>query len=90
MNTDKKKFIGLDLLTNPKKSKPLLDYISKPKTEESNEFREAKKNIIEKLNLIKESDLNFKPNNEIDTTIHVLFKYMLYKPYINEKYDNIK
>ena len=88
-NTFKKKFIGLDLISNPKKTRSNSN-INRDPIEESKEFIEAKELLINKIKRIKEKDLDFKPNEEIDITIHTLFAYMLYKPYINDIYNNIK
>ena len=90
-NYFKKNNIGLDLISNPKKIKSINNSSNIEKNKnESKEFNEAKQLIIQKINKLNENELNFTPNNELDTTIHVLFKYLLYKPYITNIYNNIK
>ena len=84
----KKNNIGLDLISNPKKIKPVFN--NTPPKIETDDFSIAKKNLLEKINLYKEETLNLKPIGDVDTTIHCLFHYLLYKPHINNTYNNLK
>ena len=84
-----KKNNHLDLLSNPKKKKTLLES-NIHKQISNNAFSIAKEELLYKINNIKETDLSKSPINEVDTTIHVLFQYLLYKDHIKTIYGNIK
>tara|TARA_Y100000389_G_scaffold201457_1_gene244233 strand:- start:13468 stop:13752 length:285 start_codon:yes stop_codon:yes gene_type:complete len=83
-----KKSIGLDLISNPKKIKPIFEN-KKPQLE-NDDFSIAKKNLLYKINNFSIENLNLKPIDEVDMTIHCLFHFLLYKPHINNTYNRIK
>lgn len=81
--------IGLDLICNPRKVKSTLNTIKSPNTD-SPEFIMAKKDLISQINSLSEKDLLNTPMGEINTTIHILFHYMLYGSHIKTAYNEIK